>query len=161
MILISLAAVIFVLAVIAIRDGYKRIKESRNFTESKKMKIGYRVASAIHMCCGILIILCYLLAAGLVVINVIRLFEGNIRDFIGILLFWFPFVTLVIIYFLSVCLLLMGITGVIINRLHKKLSNQVTNAIRPWCNASAVVIGLVIAIVPIAIALFRIVSSIS
>jgi len=66
--LILLALLIaLLLAVIAIIRGYKGMKMSKCFdTSDKKVKIGYWVLSAIHMWVGILITLCYLIAALLI-----------------------------------------------------------------------------------------------
>ena len=61
--LIMTLALIFVFAVIATIRGYKGIKMSKCFeTTNNKVKIGYKIASAIHMCAGILIILFYMIA---------------------------------------------------------------------------------------------------
>jgi len=67
--LIMVLVLILVFAVIATIRGYKGIKMSKCFeTTNKKVKIGYRIASAIHMCAGILIILFYIIAGVLILI---------------------------------------------------------------------------------------------
>ena len=66
LILFALIMALF-LAVIAIIRGYKGMKMSKSFdTSDKKIKIGYWMLSAIHMCVGILITLCYLIAGVLI-----------------------------------------------------------------------------------------------
>jgi len=61
--IIMLLVLIFVFAVLATIRGYKSIKMSKCFeTTNNKVKIGYKIASAIHMCAGILIILFYVIA---------------------------------------------------------------------------------------------------
>lgn len=66
--LILLALIMaLVLAIIAIIRGYKGMKMSKSFyTSDKKIKFGYWLLSAIHMWVGILITLCYLIAAILI-----------------------------------------------------------------------------------------------
>jgi len=69
LILLVLAMVLF-LAVIAVIRGYKGMKMSKRFdTSVKKIKFGYWLLSAIHMWVGILITLCYLIAAVLILNN--------------------------------------------------------------------------------------------
>lgn len=66
LILFALVMALF-LAVIAIIRGYKGMKYSKGFdTSDKKIKTGYWLLSAIHMWVGILITLCYLIAAVLI-----------------------------------------------------------------------------------------------
>lgn len=66
LILLALAIVLF-LGVIAIIRGYKGMKISKCFdTSDKKIKVVYWLLSALHMLCGILITLCYLIAVVLI-----------------------------------------------------------------------------------------------
>lgn len=69
LILLVLAIALF-LAVIAVIQGYKGMKMSKNFDASvKKTKFGYWLLSAIHMWVGIIITLCYLIAGVLILNN--------------------------------------------------------------------------------------------
>ncbi len=63
MMFISFTLFIFVLALMSIFRGYKGLKTSKGLEMvDRKTKIGYGIASAIHMWAGILIVLCYLVA---------------------------------------------------------------------------------------------------
>lgn len=54
---------IFAMGVAAIFRGRKGMKMSKSFEgASKKMRVGYMIASAAHMCFGSLIVICYLIA---------------------------------------------------------------------------------------------------
>ena len=68
LILLALIMALF-LAIIAIIRGYKGMKMSKQFDRAdKKIKVGYWLLSAIQMCVGILITLCYLIA-GVLILN--------------------------------------------------------------------------------------------
>ena len=67
--LIMVLALILVFAVIATICGHKGMKMSKCFeAANNKVKIGYKVVSAIHMWAGILIILFYIIAGVLMLI---------------------------------------------------------------------------------------------
>lgn len=84
--------------------------------------------------------------------------------FMGILLVMFPFLAimgaalLALLYFLAACLLLLGITGIVMNILYKKGTGTTATAAVPLCNAVAIVVGLVLALLPIAFALYNVVA---
>lgn len=90
--------------------------------------------------------------------------EGYIMAFMGVLLVLFPILAvtagllLAAIYALSACLVVMGASGLVMNGLHKKLSPSAGNAVMSWCNITAIVIGLALAIIPLAFAVFSVVS---
>ena len=61
--MLAAMAITLTLAILAIIRGRKGMKASAEFdTESRKIKKGYWLTSAIHMWAGILITLCYAIA---------------------------------------------------------------------------------------------------
>lgn len=68
--IILVLAIVLLLSVIAMIRGYNGMKLSKKLnTSSKKIKFGYWLVSAVHMCMGIIITLCYLIAGAIIINN--------------------------------------------------------------------------------------------
>lgn len=63
---IVINAIIFILAIALIVHGKKSINIVNSLApERKKMNLIYRIVSTIHMCLGIFVVVCYIVAAGI------------------------------------------------------------------------------------------------
>ncbi len=84
--------------------------------------------------------------------------------FIGIILMLFPFlaaiigVLLVFLYFMAFCLVLIGVSGIVMNKLNTKQVGSVSPVVKPWLNNSAILAGVLIVLSPFGVILFKFIS---
>ncbi len=68
-------------------------------------------------------------------------------------------IILALFYFVAACLFLIGISGIIMNKLYKKQTMSTECVAAPWCNVGSIIVSVVIFLLPLGIALFAVMSA--